>query len=387
MSSVKLNLLLGLWNGPTMMGAYYERALRKEHTVFTVGPHFEDAESDFDARPGDPLKEVLSKIEPPIDFYVQFYSKPDYFPPDLHEIDLPKAWYVYDLHLHLDEIAASCYLFDIIFTYDELSKRELERRGVPRVEVLLFAADPELYYQKHQKKERKYDVGFSGSAWGSDALKGRESLLKKVGDQFNLKVEHRTLMGKAVADFYQDCHIVLNHAIKNDLNMRISEVLLSGRPLLTPDVPGLRTMIEPDKHAIIYRENNVLDQIALMLEQKDKMEVMAQQGQEHALANMTYAKRAKSLATFLEEELHSYTHNGRASKNPYLSKAAQFNYHYFRFPGDAFIWLRNTINKKDGNIIKILVVSLNLMIFTLYLLQKIKKNEYFQQKNWKRSHD
>ena len=375
-----LNLILGLWNSPTMMGAYYERALRKHNKVITVGPQFGDAQSDFDVNPGQPLRVVLSKIASPIDFYIQFYSKPDYFPPDLHLIDYPKAWYVYDLHLHLDEIAASCYLFDLIFTYDEISKQQLIQKGVPRVEVLPFAADPEFYYRKYRHGKCKYQVGFSGTAWGSEALRGREALLKKIGENFDLKIEHRTLAGKAVADFYQECQIVLNHAIKNDINMRVPETLLSGRPLLTPEVPGLEQMIKPQGHAMIYREENILEKISYMLSHPDEMEKMAQDGQAYALEVLTYEKRAKTLCDFLKIELETYKHGGRVPKNQFLAQAAQFNYHFFRFPGDALVWLKGQLARKTGGLYKVLVLALSALVLCCLGLQKFKKTKYFQNK-------
>ena len=109
------------------------------------------------------------------------------------------------------------------------------------------------------------------------------------------------------------------------------------------------------------------------------MELMAQEGQDFALAQLSYAQRAELLSSFLQKELNSYrTNGGPPKKNPYLAKAAQFNYHYFRYPGDALIFLKENLEKNNGFIPKMISVLIGISIKVFSLLQRIKKTNYFQ---------
>lgn len=380
-TSTKLKLLLGLWNGPAMMGSYYARYLESIAEVWTVGPEM-NTKSDFAVQPGDPLQPVLDKMDMKVDFYLQFYSKPDYFPPDLFKIDIPKAWYVYDTHIHFEELSTTAYLFDFIFCTDKETKEKLHRVGIPRVEVLSFAADPEYYYRPYEKMKRKYKVGFAGSAWGSPQLKEREMILKRLEKNFDLKIEHRTLIGPQVADFYQNCDIVFNHAIQDDINMRVSEALLSGRPLLTSMVTGLERYVTPGVHVEVYKDiNDAEAKLKSLLEEPERAEEMAKNGQEKAMKEHTYEIRANQIVQALKKELLWLKEKGSVQKNPWLLKATQFRYHYFRFPGDSLKWLYVNLKNEKGGINKIISLLLKALIFILRIYEKMKKVELFQKPN------
>ncbi len=377
----KLNLVLGLWNGPAMMGAYYKRALQKIANVYTVGPSF-GAESDFDCHPSDAIIPLMNKMDKPIDYYIQFYSKPDFFPPDLFKLECPKAWYVYDLHLHFDELATTAQLFDMVFTYDEASKKKLLERGLQKVEVLPFAAEKEMYYREQDgAKKRKYDIGFAGSVTGHPSLVERANLLERLGKKFNLRVENRTLVGAEVSDFYQDCTVVLNQAVKNDLNMRIPETLMSGRPLLTPNVDGLNEYLEIDVHALIYNTDNIEEKLIYLLENPVEREAMAKKGQALALEKYSYSACASLMLEHLRCDIKDAETSGRIKKDPWLCASSQFRYHWFRFKGDALQWLKNNLDKEsNGLVAKLMSLSLSIVITILKIKESFGKAQYFQKK-------
>ena len=377
----KLNLVLGLWNGPTMMGAYYKRALQEIANVYTIGPSF-GSNSDIDCHPREPIIPLIKQLNKPIDYYVQFYSKPDYFPPDLHKLDIPKAWYVYDLHLHFDELATTAQLFDIIFTYDEASKKKLLEHGLQNVEVLPFAAEKSMYFrEQNSQKKRKYDIGFAGSVTGHPSLKERSALLQRLKKNFNLKIEDRTLVGAAVSDFYQDCTVVLNQAVKNDLNMRIPEALMSGRPLLTPNVDGLEEYLDKDKHAAIYTLDNIEHKLTVLLENTEEREAMARRGQALAEEKYSYQACAKKMLLHLQQDLESAKLKGRKAKDKWVCASSQFRYHWFRFKGDALIWLKDNLNKEStGFVAKLLSLSLFGIIALLKIKESFSQAQYFQKK-------
>ena len=153
-----------------------------------------------------------------------------------------------------------------------------------------------------------------------------------------MRVEHRTLIGGEVSDFYQDCQIVLNHAVEDDLNMRVPETLLSGRPLLTPLVTtGFELQYTPDEHAVVYSEDNIEEKIDQMLANIDSLEEMALRGQKWVVENHTYDARARQMIELAQKLIIDYPN--LPSKNENIKKFAQFHYHRFRYFGDSLYWL------------------------------------------------
>lgn len=355
-----------------MVGGFYLKALRQLTKVFAVGPDFGGG-SDVELLPGQPLGPTLEK-HGPFDAYVQFYSKPDWFPPDLHALSIPKVWVLYDLHLHLDELSNTAGLFDLVLVTDEPTKKQMLERGHPHVEVLPFAVDRETFHRPHLERERSHDIGFSGSITDHPQLAPRAQLLETLGREFDLRVENRSLTGPAVADFYQECRLVLNHAVQDDINMRIYETLLAGRPLLTPKVTGIEAIVQDGIHASIFRDQEDLQgRIRHLLAHPEEAEAMAQRGQALALEAHTYEARSKRL---LE-------HCGKTWKaplqHPHHRAFAQFSYHWFRYPGDAIDWLLAREGGTRGPD-KLLLNLLKVFRLTLKLWQTLARREYFQVK-------
>ncbi len=360
-----------------MMGGYYAKALGKVADVKTVGVPMATP-CDFPSKlPHAPLQPVLDQMPWKPDFYIQFYSKPEYFPEDLHRIQIPKVWYIYDLHVHMQEIAAAAYLFDLVICYGEKEKQQLHDLGITHVEVLPFAADNDCYYRPHQGDEtRPHKIGFAGNAWNTSAK--RAELLRKIQKHFPIQIEHLTLAGEQVRDFYGQCDIVLNHAIANDVNMRIPEVLFSGRPLLTSEVPDIGDYLNPDEHASTYTDDNILDKIKWLLDHPNEREEMAARGQAHALARHSYDHRAKKLSEILTLYQERWQTSGATKKNPYLLQAAQFRYLFFRYPGDALLWAREQMPAGGHLAARVLKMSLTSLCFFLRTTQRFTKAEYFQ---------
>lgn len=370
-----------MWNSPTMMGGYYLKALSKHIDVISAGPAFGDAKSDVDLQPGQPLMPLLQSLPEQPDVLMCFYSKPDLFPPDLHKIELPKAWYVYDTHLHFAELSATAYLFDLVICSDEPTRERMSKAGHAFTKSLGFAADMEFYHRKHDPdRKRLYQVGFAGSVYGHPQLRGRQEMLERLQKKYQVRIEHRTLMGAAVADFFQDCQVVINHALNDDLNMRVPETLLSGRPLLTPMVTGLELQYQPDEHLKTFTDDNLETQLDYLLNNPEEAEKMALRGQSWTKEQHTYDHRAKQLITYFEELIQKFKANELSTKNDLLKQFAQFNYHRFRYPGDAFTWLEQHWTPKNAPE-KVLKKILKIYIRILYLISKTTKKIYFQSMN------
>lgn len=96
------------------------------------------------------------------------------------------------------------------------------------------------------------------------------------------------------AQVYTRSKIVLNHAVKQDLNMRVFEVLATRSFLLTPEVPGLTELFTPGVHLATYRDGDVADclaQIADWLPRDAERERIAEAGYREVLAHHTVAHR------------------------------------------------------------------------------------------------
>lgn len=373
-----MRILTGLWNGPNGVGAFYLKYLKRVADVVSIGPEV-GLQSDIPVDVRDPLLPHLQGEHGPFDVYVQFYSKPDYFPPDLYKVDIPKVWIVYDLHLHGYELGRTAFLFDLVIVMDESVKQLLLSMGVSRVEVLPFAVDHEVFYIPWKDQPRPHTVGFSGSVSGHPQLEGRKRLLDKVGSHFPLKIEHRSKMGSEVAEFYQECQVVINQAVNHELNMRVMETLAAGRPLLTPEVPGLEDVIEDQTHAVVYREENLIEKLTWMVEHPEECEEMARKGQAHAMQHHTYEVRAKQLIGILENE-REYWDNPTVQKHPDHLRTTQFLYHWFRYPGDALDWLAQhwAYHSFPG---KMMQSFLRVASLTLKVIGTLWNKKYFQSRD------
>lgn len=362
-----------------MMGGYYAKALSRVCQVTTIGPAFEGAQSDIPCEPEDSIAKKIEGLH--LDALIVFYSKPDFFPADLHRIPLPKAWYLYDTHVHFEELSTVAHLFDHLWVHDRNTQAMMLKAGLRSVGTLPFAADVSLYHRPYQaQKTFKYEAGFAGSITDHPQLLDRKRFLEHLCTKVDVRIENRTKTGAAVADFFQECRVVLNHAIKNDLNMRIPEALMSGRALLTPAVPGLEDVLEPGKHCETYRSHEeALVKLQAMIAEPEKTEAMALAGQAWALKHHSYDVRAEQMLSDSQAWLRQ-SQQATSAFSPWLKAAAQFRYHWFRAPGYALEWLNKELQNEKGFVFSCLRCALKLAVQSLKLAGKLKKTNYFLER-------
>jgi len=105
---------------------------------------------------------------------------------------------------------------------------------------------------------------------------------------------------EAAAQVYTRARIVLNHAVQQDVNMRVFEVLATRAFLLTPDVPGLRDLFQDGVHLVTYKDGDVadcLEKIAYYLDRDDEREQIAEAGYQEVLAKHTIRHRVDQILT------------------------------------------------------------------------------------------
>ncbi|MBI4389317.1 MAG: glycosyltransferase [Nitrospinae bacterium] len=318
----KKNILLDYVSYPATTAFYIERALRKSHNVVTCGAAITpeivklwNLEAlKWEARPQDIFRprqgsilETMNKL-PDLwypDLYLWVENGIDTVPPDLDRLGIPKACYLIDTHIHLEQHKQIARHFDFVFLAQRRYVDDLKAAGSPNVHWLPLACDPEIHGKVETGKKR--DVTFVGSV--TPAHVRRKRLLETIGSHFDLLTDRKFMDEMALA--FSQSRIVFNEAIDNDLNMRVFEALCSGSLLVTDEAPGsgLTDLFEDGKHLALYRDESLVETIGHYLRHPEERERIARQGREEVLEKHTYERRAEFMISTLEEHIRSCENN------------------------------------------------------------------------------
>ncbi|MGP0630324.1 glycosyltransferase family protein [Nitrospina sp. 32_T5] len=310
----KLNILMDTNGNPVTTAHYLERALRRQHDVITCGSAFTPEhrrnwnmgaldwpanQPEIRREPNESIQSVIGKIpagwRPNLYLYVE--TGLNVIPADLHTLQVPKVCYLIDTHLNKDQHLKIAQHFDMVFLAQREYVDEFKKAGIPYVEWLPLACDPEIHGK--QDLEKEHDVGFVGSILPS--LPRRKQLLDKLGEHFDVHID-RQFMEKMAAVFSRS-RIVFNNAVRNDLNMRVFEVLCSGSLLVTDEAEGsgLIDLFENGKHLVVYQDESVVDTVRHYLANPEEAERIAEAGRQEVLARHTYDHRAQTLVAHVRE--------------------------------------------------------------------------------------
>lgn len=87
--------------------------------------------------------------------------------------------------------------------------------------------------------------------------------------------------------------LAINDAIKNDLNMRVFEVMATGTPLLTQEVPTLLELFTPGVHLLTFKTvDEAVEQAKYLLDNPSLQESIGYSGLQEILKKHTYNHRA-----------------------------------------------------------------------------------------------
>jgi tetratricopeptide (TPR) repeat protein/glycosyltransferase involved in cell wall biosynthesis len=307
------NILMNYVSYPVTTAHYMERALRKKHNVVTAGAmitkeiiqkwnlealNWEVVPQDIPCEASAPLSQMLSQLSegwnPDLYFWVE--TGLGSIPPDLKDHSLPKACYLIDSHIHFERHKEIARQFDFVFLAQKAYVEPMKAAGCAQVFWLPLGCDPEIHGQ--QNRDEKYDVGFVGSL--TTAHERRKKLLDRIDEHFSLHCDRKFM--DEMAEVFSQCRIVFNEAVNNDLNMRVFEVLCSGRLLITDEAPGsgLNELFQDNKHLVIYNEDNLIERIRYYLDHPDERLRIAREGCEEVLKRHTYDHRAKFMLETLD---------------------------------------------------------------------------------------
>ncbi len=309
----KKNVILDYTSHPATTAHYLERALRRKHNVVTCGAKINDLVREkwnlsalkWEAKSQDipcGFQTLYSEVEqrlpigwiPDLYFWVETgLNQP---PEDLEKCKIPKACYLIDTHIHLEEHLKIARSFDFVFLAQKAYVEDFKRAGYEQVHWLPLGCDPEIHGQVDGIA--KWDVGFVGTV--DQAPPRRKKLLSDIDAKFDLRCERKFM--EEMAELYSHSRMVFNNAIRKDLNMRVFEGMCSGSLLLTDraEGSGLEDFFQDGVHLAHYQDETLTDTVQYYLEHPEEREKIAENGRAEVLEKHTYDHRIAQMLDILD---------------------------------------------------------------------------------------
>lgn len=305
-------VLLSYVSYPVTTAVYFERALRKTCDVVTIGPKLppvlierwqlqnmklpinnHDIPTSLTPDMAELFPAICRDIQP--DLYLWIESVGGHYPENLDAVTCPKACYLIDSHLNLAMHLEWAKQFDMVFIAQREYLDDFRNHGI-QTNWLPLGCDPEIHQATN--KEKTHVIGFVG---GIQKNSRRHKLLNTLSAQ--IPVHYERCFWNEMAKLFSQSQIVFNEAVKNDLNMRVFEVMSTGTLLLTDMAQhsGQDELFRDGEDYAVYRDDNICDVARFYLENKPLLEQIAARGQ-HLVHNAhTYSHRAEDLLSVVLE--------------------------------------------------------------------------------------
>lgn len=218
------------------------------------------------------------------------------------EIPHPNAYWVADSHLGYEYRLKRAKQFDHVFVSHKPSIEKFIQDGIPaeKIHYLPWAAEPDVY--RPVSIIEKWDWCFIGHMNNDFRIDLIDRFCREwpVGINGYLGWRMAEAKGHNVMD---DCakkfcqsRIVLNEAVKDDLNMRVFEGLACKRLLLTEDIPAVRDHFEDGTHLVLFKTiEEAVQKARVLLGDDDLRNRIADQGYAEFLSKHTYNHRAREI--------------------------------------------------------------------------------------------
>lgn len=200
--------------------------------------------------------------------------------------------------------------FDYVFFNQKAAvlKYVTQKEAGQQVLWLPHAAEPIAY--PHTEQLKKYDVGFIGHIQDTPNHQGmnRVDFLDRMFRAFpnfyfgtrNPQSPAKNLFEDAARGFNQS-RIVLNISIRDDLNMRLFEVLCAGAFLLTNELPTLPELFTDGVHLATYNSyDDAVEKARYYLAHDTEREKIAAAGQALVRKNHTYEHRVRKILSLIK---------------------------------------------------------------------------------------
>ena len=214
---------------------------------------------------------------------------------DVLETNIPTAGYFIDSH-NPDKLAWNkrfAPLFDYRFEAMRPWCDELDAEWLP------LACDPEIHTPRVYSEE--YDLAWVGGPWGASPLyKRRFEAMARLQQRYRCNFVSGVYF-EDMADVYGSAKIGWHMSVTGgDLDMRVFEVMCSGRPLVTDRAKdsGLFEIFGFRPDCAFYWEDmdgSMEQEIQHLLDNRDWRESLGATGRRTVLAAHTYQHRARQL--------------------------------------------------------------------------------------------
>lgn len=306
---------------PVTTAVYFERALRRICPTTTIGPVLPPeliekwqlqnmklpvTEQDIPTSFEPDMAEILAKVDPARhpDLYLWIESVGGHYPRGLDALRCPRACYLIDSHLNLPLHLEWARCFDYVFIAQREYLDDFRKAGCA-VHWLPLACDPEIHAKKTDA--RLHDIGFVGSI----ALNPRRArLLEHISKRLDVHVER--CFWDDMARVFSQSRIVFNNAVRNDLNMRVFEVMSAGSLLLTDMArnSGQDELFTDGEDYAVYEDETILDTAAFYLDNPALCEQIASRGMKLVHNAHTYVHRVTDMLDVIRGE-KATTFSGR----------------------------------------------------------------------------
>lgn len=221
------------------------------------------------------------------------------FPLDLMEIEAKKFWWGIDTHLNFEKHLCISRLFDHTFIAQKEFVATLTSYGIAATWLpLAFPSSIDVT----PKTSPKYDFSFVGQT-DPTMYPDRHRLIKKAQQAFPNNFVG-ALEPKKMLETYNNSRIVINQSIKNDINMRVFEVLGTSAVLVTNAIRnnGLEDLFENTKHLFTFENDEELIFLMknLMNNEATRIETSTA-ANELVLSRHTYFNRASEILEFVSQ--------------------------------------------------------------------------------------
>jgi len=207
----------------------------------------------------------------------------------------PNVYVCSDAHIGYDYRLSRARDFDLVCCNQLRAAEEFARDGIPKEKIIWLphAVEP-LAYPKKDIINR-YDVCFIGNMNGWERVDFLDRMFKEFPNFFFGK-----RLFEEAAEVFSASKIVLNHAVKDDINMRVFEALATGSFMLTSWLPTLDALFQDGVHMATYKNlDEAVEKARYYMEHGAERKAIADRGHAECLAKHTYAHRLKTVLSLL----------------------------------------------------------------------------------------
>jgi len=203
----------------------------------------------------------------------------------------PNAYWASDTHLGYEYRLETAKKFDYVFCAQKRACEEFKRDGIKNPIWLPHAVEPRAY-PNNPVAIKKYDICFIGFINGD---KRTDALTRMFGEFPNFNYDSGIFFDK-VADEYRKSRICFNIAVKDDINMRMFEIMATGSFLLTEWLPTIEEYFKDGVHCVMYKTlDEAVEKAKYYLKHEDEREKVAKAGMEEVFAKHTIKHRVETM--------------------------------------------------------------------------------------------